>query len=162
MQELYDEFVVFCKNEQRTPFKKIEFGSKLKELGIEYYKTNGNNKYKVSIEFLDELAKTRHWIHDIDDYCEDETKTVPTETLQDDELLRKYIQSEKELNELKLDYEKMRLELDALKKEQKPKTAVRFIDSDSEDEVVKPAPKKKSEKKSKMQLAIDTKLTDSD
>ena len=82
--------------------------------------SNGNNKYKVSIEFLDEVAKTRHWIHDIDDYCEGETTTTPTETIQDNELLRKYIQSEKELNELKHDYEKMRLELDALKKEQKP------------------------------------------
>ena len=40
----------------------------MKELGIEYYKTAGNNKYKVSTEFLHELATTRHWIHDIDDY----------------------------------------------------------------------------------------------
>ena len=161
VQELYDEFVMFCKNEQRTPFKKIEFGSKLKELGIEYYKSNGNNKYKVSFDALQEIATTRHWIHDIDDYCEGETKTIPTEPLQDNELLRKYIQSEKELNELKFDYEKMRLELDALKKEQKPKTADRFIDSDSEDEEVKPAPKKKSDEKNKIVLALD-RLTDSD
>jgi len=55
----------------------------------------------------------------------------------------------------------MRLELDALKKEQKPKTAIRFIDSDSEDEEVKPAPKKKSDKKNKIVLALD-RLTDSD
>jgi predicted P-loop ATPase len=40
VQELYDEYVDFCKKEQRTPSKKIEFGAKLKELGIEYYKTN--------------------------------------------------------------------------------------------------------------------------
>ena len=60
VQELYDDYVEFCKKEQRTYFKKIEFGAKLKELGIEYYKTNGHNKYKVSTEFLHELATTRH------------------------------------------------------------------------------------------------------
>ena len=69
VQELYDEFVLFCKEEQRNPFKKIEFGSKLKELGIEYYKSNGSNKYKVSFDALQEIATTRHWIHDIDDYA---------------------------------------------------------------------------------------------
>ena len=29
VQELYNEFVSYCKNEQRTPNKKIDFGTKL-------------------------------------------------------------------------------------------------------------------------------------
>ena len=74
VQELYDEFVIFCKTEQRTPNKKIDFGAKLKELGIEYYKSCGNNKYKISYEKLQEIATTRHWIHDIDDYFEEKAK----------------------------------------------------------------------------------------
>jgi hypothetical protein len=74
VQELHDEYTDFCKKEQRSALKKIEFGAKLKELGIEYYKSNGNNKYKVSIEFLQELATTRHWIHDIDDYKSDKKR----------------------------------------------------------------------------------------
>ena len=136
VQELYDEFVEFCKKEQRTPFKKIEFGSKLKELGIEYYKTAGNNKYKVSFEFLNELATTRHWIHDIDDYREEEPTKEEQGTLHDDELLCKYTQAEKELKKLKSDYETMRLEFEAYKqeKEQKPKPAIRVIESDDEEE----------------------------
>jgi hypothetical protein len=79
VQELHDEYVEFCKKEQRTPFKKIEFGSKLKELGIEYYKSNGHNKHKIPFEFLHELATTRHWIHEIDDFCQEQ----PTKEEQD-------------------------------------------------------------------------------
>jgi len=132
VQELYDEFVEHCKIEQRTPLKKIEFGSKLKELGIEYYKTTGVNKYKVSFDTLQEMATTRHWIHDIDDYTEEsKVRVIPSE---DDELLQKY-------NELKDDYEKMRLELEALKTQ--PKKVIRVIDSDSEDEEEAPPPPKK-------------------
>jgi len=148
VQELYDEYVDFCKKEQRTPFKKIEFGSKLKELGIEYYKTNGNNKYKVSTEFLHELGKTRHWIHEIDDYCEEQPPKEEQGSIQDDELLRKYMQSEKELNELKLNYEQMRLEMEKLK--QGGKSSVRIIDdSDEESDPPPPPPQQIEQKKLK-------------
>jgi hypothetical protein len=123
VQELFDEYVEYCKKEQRSSYKKIEFGSKLKELGIEYYKTAGNNKYKVSTEFLHELATTRHWIHDIDDYKVVKQGLPDPDGLdagiQDDELLSKYMQSEKELNELKYKYEQMRLELEELKQAKK-------------------------------------------
>jgi hypothetical protein len=146
VQELYDEYVDFCKKEQRTPFKKIEFGSKLKELGIEYYKTNGNNKYKVSTEFLHELGKTRHWIHEIDDYCEEQPPKEEQGSIQDDELLRKYMQSEKELNRLKNENEQMRLELEALK--QAKETSVRIIDDSDEESDFPPEPKLKIEKRS--------------
>ena len=156
VQELYDEFVLFCKEEQRNPFKKIEFGSKLKELGIEYYKSNGSNKYKVSFDALQEIATTRHWIHDIDDYVKiEKVRTVKAE--EDDELLSKY-------NELKLEYEKIKLKLEATKKEQPKKTTIRYIDSDSdseeeEEEEQKPPPKK--DKKNKIVQAIE-KFTDSE
>ena len=86
VQELHDEYTDFCKKEQRSALKKIEFGARLKELGIEYYKSNGNNKYKVSIEFLQELATTRRWIHDIDDYKSDK-KALLTSNGLDDEIL---------------------------------------------------------------------------
>jgi hypothetical protein len=148
VQELYDEFVDFCKKEQRTPFKKIEFGSKLKELQIEYYKSNGNNKYQVSYEFLHELATTRHWIHEIDDYCDEQPTKEEQGSIQDDELLRKYMQSEKELNELKLNYEQMRLEMEKLK--QGGKSSVRIIDdSDEESDPPPPPPPQIEQKKLK-------------
>jgi hypothetical protein len=135
VQELFDEYVEYCKKEQRSSYKKIEFGSKLKELGIEYYKTAGNNKYKVSTEFLHELATTRHWVHEIDDYCEEQPTKEEQGSTQDDELIQKYTQSEKELKELKNENEQMRLELESLKQAKKEQTIVRVIeDSDNEDE----------------------------
>ena len=70
--------------------------------GIEPYKSNSTNKFKVSSERLQEIANERHWVHSTDDYYEDEEKEevspIPCETLNDDELLRKYINSEKENN----------------------------------------------------------------
>ncbi len=140
--------LISAKKEQRTPSKKIEFGAKLKVLGIEYYKTNGNNKYKVSTEFLHELATTRHWIHEIDDYCDEQPTKEEQGSIQDDELLRKYMQSEKELNELKLNYEQMRLEMEKLK--QGGKSSVRIIDdSDEESDPPPPPPQQIEQKKLK-------------
>ena len=137
VQELYDEYVDFCKKEQRTPFKKIEFGSKLKELGIEYYKSNGNNKYQVSSEFLHELATTRHWIHEIDDFCEEQPSKEEQGSTQDDELIQKYTQSEKELKLLKNENEQMKLELEALKQAKKE---VRVIEESDDEENNPPQP----------------------
>jgi len=138
VQELFDEYVEYCKKEQRSSFKKIEFGSKLKELGIEYYKTNGNNKYKVSTEFLHELATTRHWIHEIDDFCEEQPSKEEQGSTQDDELIQKYTQSEKELKQLKNENEQMRLELEALKQVKKEETIIRVIEDSDDEECEQP------------------------
>ena len=134
VQELYDDYVEFCKKEQRTAFKKIEFGAKLKELGIEYYKTNGHNKYKISTEFLHELATTRHWIHEIDDYCEEQPTKEEQGTKENDELIQRCIQSEKELKALKNENEQLRLELEALKEAKKEAVVVRVIEDSDEEE----------------------------
>jgi hypothetical protein len=140
VQELFDEYVEYCKKEQKSSYKKIEFGSKLKELGIEYYKTAGNNKYKVSTEFLHELATTRHWIHEIDDYCEEQPSKEEQGSTKDDELIQKYTQSEKELKKLKNENEQMRLELEALKKAKKGETIVRVIEDSDDEECDPPQP----------------------
>jgi len=59
-----------------------------KELGIEYYKTNGNNKYKVSTEFLHELATTRHWVHEIDNYSEEQPTKEEQGSTKDGKLIQ--------------------------------------------------------------------------
>ena len=155
VQELYDEFLIYCKSEQRTPNKKIDFGTKLRELGIDYYKSCGNNKYKISYEQLQEIATTRHWIHDIDDYFEEEKPKKECQFVElDDSRVAEYTPSEgynelknnnskleKELIELKKQFESLKLENEKLK-QQKP--SFRIVDSDSdsdseeEEEEVKP------------------------
>ena len=74
---------------------------------------------------------------------------LPCVTLGDDDLLRKNTQLEKELRELKDQYEIMRLELEELKKK---KTTNILLDSDTEEE--KPKTKTKSMKTNKIVQAI--------
>ena len=74
---------------------------------------------------------------------------LPCVTLGDDDLLRKNTQLEKELRELKDQYEIMRLELEELKKK---KTTNILLDSDTEEE--KPQPKTKKDKKNKIVEAL--------
>jgi phage/plasmid-associated DNA primase len=102
--------------------------------------------------------KTVHYEEDI---CEESNVSMQPinycQKLQDDEILVKYMQSEKELTELKLDYEKLRLEFEAFKKEQQTKKSTTiFIDvSDEEEEVAVVKPKKKTDKNNKIRKALD-------
>ena len=105
-------------------------GKKLKEIGIEPYKSNDKLKIKVSAEALQELAKSHNWIHETDEYYDAESKTqkpdlpdpngldagIPCEEVDSDEVGRRLSDKEKECNELKEEYERMRLELEELRK----------------------------------------------
>ena len=111
--ELYDEYVSYCKGNDCKPMTKIDLNKKLSDIGIKSYKSNSTNKFKVSSETLQEIAKERHWVHSTDDYVEDgekATKVSPLDQglecdfLDNDELLRKYNNIEKENNDLKYQF----------------------------------------------------------
>jgi hypothetical protein len=70
VQDLYDEYKLFCSEKSFKCLGKIDFGKKLKDIGITYYKTGGVNKYKVPYAKLKEIATTKHWIHELDDTIE--------------------------------------------------------------------------------------------
>jgi phage/plasmid-associated DNA primase len=71
--DLYDDYVVFCKeNSLGKPLSKIDFNQKLKEAKIEAYRCNGKLKFDVALEKLLEVAKTRSWIHELDEFEGDE------------------------------------------------------------------------------------------
>ena len=80
--DLYAEYTDYCRgNGVVKPLTKIDFNKKLKEIGIESYKSNKeNNKLKVSVDELQEIAKCRHWVHETDEYfdeTQEATKTKP-------------------------------------------------------------------------------------
>ena len=54
-------------------------GKKLKEIGIDSYKSNDKLKIKVSAEALQELAKSHNWIHETDEYYDAESTSQKTE-----------------------------------------------------------------------------------
>ena len=58
--ELHEEYESYCKGSGSKSVTKIDFNKKLKELGIESYKSNSTNKFKVSSERLQEIAAERH------------------------------------------------------------------------------------------------------
>ena len=86
------------------------------------------------------MATTRHWIHEIDDYCEEQPTKEEQGSAQDDELIQKYTQAEKELKQLKNENENMRLELEALKQAKKEETIIRVIEDSDDEECDPPQP----------------------
>ena len=60
---------------------KTDFTTKLSEIQINYYKSNGYNKYKISLEQLKLIADNNNWITEIDEYAEEES----THIINDDE-----------------------------------------------------------------------------
>jgi hypothetical protein len=66
--DLYDEFIEYCNRNDISKIKtKIDFNNSLKNIGINSYKSNGSNYYKVSISELKAISNKFHWIHDLDD-----------------------------------------------------------------------------------------------
>lgn len=108
VQELYDEYKSFCIDGSYKALGKVNFGRKLEELGIKYYKTGGVNKYKVSLQILQKLANEKHWIHEMDDEhfendkldeCEDDLALIYKNQVAEKE--NEIIQLKKELEKLK-------------------------------------------------------------
>jgi hypothetical protein len=73
------------------PKNKIDFNKALKDLGIEYKKSNGNNYYTISIDELNALATKFKWIHELDEYEEEVSLDEAVETT-DEEIVIDYEQ----------------------------------------------------------------------
>ncbi len=74
---LYDNYKQYCLNKHKNPCAKTDFTTKLSEIQINFYKSNGYNTYKVSLETLNQIANKNHWINDIDEYeKEDENDNI--------------------------------------------------------------------------------------
>jgi hypothetical protein len=78
-KEMYDMYAKFADSVNTKKLDRTSFSEKLKQVGIEYKKTNGNNWYKYTLEQLKEIADKHKWIHELDEYT--------TEVVQEDDLL---------------------------------------------------------------------------
>jgi hypothetical protein len=108
VDELFEEYRCFHEHAQKL-YGKIQFCSKLKDLGIVYYKCNSKNMYKVDYHFLFEKAKKKHWIHELDNIDidvnvkepEPEPHVILTTNLQNEiALLKEQLQKQSEEIEL--------------------------------------------------------------
>lgn len=86
VSELFDEYGEFCIHYNKKPHGKIDFNTKLSSVNINYYKSNGKNKFKQSFEDLELIGKKFNWFHELDEYetIEDDEDD---ETVEDDETI---------------------------------------------------------------------------
>ena len=113
VDELFEEYKSHVADGKA--YGKIDFNKKLKEIDINYYKTNGGmlNRYKVSHEDLMKIAKKFKWIHDLDEFKKSK-EPVNTEKLDnglDDEYKTKYESSQKKIQELERQIEELKMQM---------------------------------------------------
>lgn len=68
IKNFYEKFKEYSLNNQAKPCSYYDFNNKLKEVSINYYKSNSSNYYKISIDELQKTAEKYHWIHEEDEY----------------------------------------------------------------------------------------------
>ena len=56
------------------PYSKVDLGKKLREIGIEPYKSNDKLKIKMSAKELAQIAKNHNWVHEVDEYYDKDSK----------------------------------------------------------------------------------------
>jgi hypothetical protein len=66
-KELYELYDKYCTENNNKKLDKTSFAEKLKQVGIEYKKSNGNNWYKYSFEQLKVIGDKHKWIHELDE-----------------------------------------------------------------------------------------------
>jgi hypothetical protein len=115
--ELYEEYTTYCKgNGILKPITKIDFHKKIKETGIETYKSGDKLKIKITAAELAEIAKCQNWVHATDEYYDADSKKdkkslsgldYGLDFQEDNDYEKKY-------NDLQEKYEQMVLEMEKL------------------------------------------------
>jgi hypothetical protein len=121
--ELYEEYTTYCKgNGILKPITKIDFHKKIKETGIETYKSGDKLKIKITAAELAEIAKCQNWVHATDEYYDADSKKdkkslsgldYGLDFQEDNDYEKKY-------NDLQEKYEQMVLEMEKLKAQLTP------------------------------------------
>ena len=133
---IFNEYKSYCESNGIRSVNKIDFNKKMSELGFKYFSSRVDgktkNKYKISLDELNKVAEKGYWIHDTDEYDDDEK--VIDETGKNYEAL--YEESQDELAQMKMEVERLKKEL--AKKHLKPpnvkpKLEIELMDSDSDD-----------------------------
>lgn len=70
--DLFTEYSAFCIHNNKKAHGKIDFNTKLASVDIKYSKSHGHNKYKKSLEELEDISRRFNWIHELDEYQQPE------------------------------------------------------------------------------------------
>jgi len=99
LTDLYEDYKIFCFQNNKRACARTDFITKLSEIQINFYKTNGYNKYKVSLDILKQIAKNNNWINEADEF----------NNLDDNDVNDENKQNEQEEKDYKTKYEKLLL-----------------------------------------------------
>ena len=99
---IFDEYRLYCEFIGiRNTCNKIDFNKKMNELGFKHYASShhgkSSNKYKIDLEDLNMVAKSGHWIHELDEYKEGVRKSVAANQSPEDEYKEAYEESQRDL-----------------------------------------------------------------
>ena len=116
LSDFYLYYKEYCIQENKKVCGKTDFISRLSEIQINHYKSNGYNTYKISLEELKKIADKNNWINECDEFKSNETEIEnPIDFGVKDEKaeLKKQIEElQKQLNKLKTENEDLKLELE--------------------------------------------------
>lgn len=112
--DLHSEF----KNCTYSKESKISFNKYLSDIGINYYKSNSRNKYKVSHDKLLKIAKKNNWLHELDEFVKDDGfEFIDNEPLNSITLH----EHEKQINSYEERIKELEQEIEKLKNDKKTK-----------------------------------------
>lgn len=135
VEELFTEYKGHCLSEDCKAYGKIDFTKKLKEININYKKSNSTNKYKVSHEELLEIAEQFKWIHVLDEFTVQADKGNPNDLDHGiNEYKDKYNKAQEKIAELEAMIEMLKKDNKPIEKV--PKKAEKMATADELDDLV--------------------------
>ncbi|MFN9897567.1 MAG: hypothetical protein ACK55Z_01970, partial [bacterium] len=101
VKDLYDEYLYYMKLSDKKPCSKNQFCKKLRDVDFNYYASRGINKYHITLEKMKTIASKHKWIHELDDYIEEEEDEENVKKTNYEDLETENDQLKKEIKELK-------------------------------------------------------------
>lgn len=68
LSDFYENFTSWCIKHQKKACIKTDFVTKLSEIQVNHYKSNGYLSYNVKVDVLKSIADKQHWINELDEY----------------------------------------------------------------------------------------------
>lgn len=138
LSDFYETFSTWCSNNSKKKCQKTDFTQKLKEVQIEFYKTNGYNTYKVDIKDLKDKANKFKWINEIDEYTETDNTNPLDHGIEETHETDIIVKLKDENAELKKKLAEMEAQLKQLQANNKPETKedtteIKFCKEDIDD-----------------------------
>lgn len=90
VMNVYRKFVSYCTENNVKYGSNIQFTARLREVGLDFKKTGGINKYVYTYDQLFELANKLRWIHELDEFKSKDPSHTKTEIHYDDTSANKW------------------------------------------------------------------------